>query len=308
MNKIIISVIIPTYKSLNFLKRTVRCLEQQQPDTLFFESIIVDDGSNDETEEWLCNYIGSLDLKCITFKKNRGRSAARNEGVKLSTCSLLLFLDGDMEFGEDFVFNHASSHTHKNQVTIGSVKYDRISCCKGYAKYLMGRGVMKLNSQDRIPGRYFLSGNSSLSRDLFDSVGGFDESLKSYGEDIDFGIRLVTKGAQFQFSSELIVQHLHIRSLNSLFEVSSEYGRLTIPELVKRYPELIKELKLDWVQESGASGVIRRLLLRKPFYYIALGIVRILNEFRAPGLLYSYLIFRNYYYGYLEHSKGRAKT
>ncbi|MBT3231802.1 MAG: glycosyltransferase family 2 protein [Calditrichaeota bacterium] len=308
MCKKIISVIIPTHKSLSFLKRTILCLEKQKPDTFFFESIVVDDGSNDKTEVWLRRYQGSLDLKSIIFPKNKGRSAARNAGVKISTCSLLLFLDGDMEFDEYFVLNHAKSHYNDNHVTIGRVKYDLISSCRGYAKYLTGRGVMKLDSREIIPGRYFLSGNSSLSRDLFDSVGGFDVGLKSYGEDIDFGVRLESEGAQFQFNSELTVQHLHIRSLDTLFKLSREYGRVTIPELVERYPELRKELKLDWVQKSGITGIIRRLLLRRPFYYIAIVIVRVLNEFRAPGLLYSYLIFRNYYYGYLEHTKEEANT
>lgn len=303
MNTPDISVIIPTYRSLDFLKRTIACLEVQLPDLSSFEVIVVDDGSNDGTEKWLSSYNGSLILKYVAFEYNKGRSTARNAGVKISTGSLLLFLDGDMEFEKDFVFKHAKSHANDLQVIIGSIAYDRISSCRGYAKYLIRRGVMKINQGEQIPGRLFLSGNSSLSRKLFDSVGGFDESLKTYGEDIDFGIRLATHGAYIEFNPELTVQHLHIRPLESLFMVSYEYGNKTIPELVMRHPELKGDLRIDWIEKQGLIGIFRRFILSKPFFLAAKAIVRVLNEYRAPAFLYSYLIFRIYYYGYLEHKK-----
>ncbi len=306
MNEKQISVIIPTYKSLNLLKRTIDCLEKQQPDPKFFEVIVVDDASGDETEAWLSKYCGVLDLKYIVFSVNQGRSSARNAGVEKSSSSLLLLVDGDMEFNNDFIQRHVDSHKQENQVIVGSVGYDRINKCRGYARYLERRGAMKLKPKEVVPGRFFLSGNSSLSRLLFDSVGGFDESLKSYGEDIDLGIRLSNQGALFTFNPTLKVQHLHIRTLNELFKTSREYGRNTIPELLIRYPELKYELKIEWVQKPGITGALIKLLLSKPFYYIAKVIIRSLNEIWAPDLLYSYLIFRNYYFGYLEFVKEQT--
>ena len=85
------SVIIPTYNRNNTLKRAVKSvLKQTHKD---FELIIVDDGSTDETKD----YLSELKIKFSTKKlivisqNNKGVSAARNEGIKQSTGQWISF-------------------------------------------------------------------------------------------------------------------------------------------------------------------------------------------------------------------------
>lgn len=299
-----ISVIIPTFNALSNLKRTINCLEQQQPDPRLFEVIVVDDGSSDGTRAWLENYNGILDLKAVIFEANRGRSAARNAGARKSSKPLLLLLDGDMEFSPDFVSAHAALHNGRKIAVIGSVLYRRLKRISGYARYLEKRGAVKLKPGDSVPGRYFLSGNASVAAKLFEEAGGFNENLRFYGEDIDFGLRLRKAGADILFAKSLQVQHLHIRTLPAALEIAKQFGAIGIPELVKIHPELYSQLKLDWTERWGLCRIPRKLLISSPVYNMILAVMRILDYYRAPGIFYSYLIFRNYYTGFRFRNKS----
>jgi len=299
-----VSVIIPTYKSLDLLKRTIGSLERQQPDPVLFEVVVVDDGSKDSTGKWLQNYSGPLRLKAVVLLENRGRSAARNIGVSSSTCPLLLFVDGDMEFDPDFVSSHAACHFDGSSAVIGRVVYDRSFGCRGYTRYLESRGIMKLKPGEPVPGRYFLAGNASLSRKVFNYIGGFDEYFRVYGEDIDFGMRLAEAGVTLKYRCDLIVHHLHVRPLRFVLKIAEEYGRKSVGELIKRHPELYRQLKLNWLERPDLLDLIRRMILSAPVYNVALVTARCLNNFRAPALLYSYLLFRSYYYGYKQSLHG----
>ncbi len=82
MNTDQVSIIIPTFNNLEFLKRTIRCLESQQPDPRQPEVIVVDDGSRDGTDTWIKQYEGFLSLSYIILKTNKGRGYARYRGVE----------------------------------------------------------------------------------------------------------------------------------------------------------------------------------------------------------------------------------
>jgi glycosyltransferase involved in cell wall biosynthesis len=84
------SVIVPTYNRLELLKQTLASIWAQSKAD--FEVIVVDDGSTDETLE----YLRSLESKIeILRQTNRGPGAARNAGAKLARGAYLAFLDSD---------------------------------------------------------------------------------------------------------------------------------------------------------------------------------------------------------------------
>ena len=88
-----ISVIIPTYNRILFLKRSIDSVLAQtlQP----YEIIIVDDGSTDGTSAMIKKNYPNLKL---IFQENKGVSAARNIGVKASSGDWVCFLDSDDEW------------------------------------------------------------------------------------------------------------------------------------------------------------------------------------------------------------------
>ncbi len=92
-----VSVIIPTYNRLVFLKEAVASvLEQSLQPT---EILIIDDGSTDGTWEWLQTLVS--DRVKIFRQTHRGVALARNRGVGLATGSFVAFLDSDDKWLKD---------------------------------------------------------------------------------------------------------------------------------------------------------------------------------------------------------------
>ncbi|MFD2917449.1 glycosyltransferase family 2 protein [Psychroserpens luteus] len=86
-----VSIIIPCYNALPFIKETLDCVFNQTYKNI--EVIIVDDGSTDGTLEFL----KTLSSPNLIVKPNSGKGAcaARNYGFKLSSGAYLQFLDAD---------------------------------------------------------------------------------------------------------------------------------------------------------------------------------------------------------------------
>ena len=84
------SVIVPTFNRAELLKTTVRSILAQSYDD--FELVVIDDGSRDDTLE----YLGTLEAKAkILRQTNLGPGSARNRGARIATGEYLAFLDSD---------------------------------------------------------------------------------------------------------------------------------------------------------------------------------------------------------------------
>jgi glycosyltransferase involved in cell wall biosynthesis len=87
-----ISIIIPTRNRLEYLKITLKSLEQQS--YKYFEIIVVDDDSNDKTWDYLLT-CQSKTFKAIKFEKNLGESAAINAGYELAMGDYISVISDD---------------------------------------------------------------------------------------------------------------------------------------------------------------------------------------------------------------------
>jgi len=89
------SIVIPVYNSENFIIKTLDSLKNQTYKDL--EIILVNDGSVDNSEEVINDYINNNPTMNIKHKKiqNSGPSTARNEGFKMVTGEYVCFLDSD---------------------------------------------------------------------------------------------------------------------------------------------------------------------------------------------------------------------
>lgn len=118
------SIITPTYNRAFCLWRAVQSvLNQTYP---FFELIIVDDGSTDDTEK-LVSIFSDPRIKYIKMAKNSGPSVARNIGLKKSSGKYIAYLDSDNAWYPEFleVMNKAAIN-NKEKVLFFSKKNYRL--------------------------------------------------------------------------------------------------------------------------------------------------------------------------------------
>lgn len=99
----LVSLIIPVYNVAEFLPRCFSSIIDQTYSNL--EIILIDDGSTDSSDH-LCdvfkNEQKNLNIKLV-HQKNRGLSAARNEGIRLASGTYISFLDADDELMPDAI-------------------------------------------------------------------------------------------------------------------------------------------------------------------------------------------------------------
>lgn len=105
-----ISIIVPVFNTRNYI---TQCLESIKNQTISsIEVIIIDDGSNDGSEE-ICDEFSSIDGRFIVIHQdNKGLSAARNCGIELAKGEYILFVDSD-----DYIKEDLCEKTYKYAIT-----------------------------------------------------------------------------------------------------------------------------------------------------------------------------------------------
>jgi glycosyltransferase involved in cell wall biosynthesis len=87
-----VSVVIPTYNRLAFLKEAIASISTQ--DYVNRETIVVDDACEDGTWEWLSS-LRDPRVRTFRLQQHAERSAARNLGLSSARGEFVLFLDDD---------------------------------------------------------------------------------------------------------------------------------------------------------------------------------------------------------------------
>ena len=126
-----ISVIIPIFNAEKYISD---CLESIINQTLKdIEIILINDGSNDKTEQIIKEF-AKKDKRIIILKqKNKGAGAARNKGIQISKGEYISFIDSDdmfhyktleisyenlIKFNSDIVLFYGKKFKHKKDIII----------------------------------------------------------------------------------------------------------------------------------------------------------------------------------------------
>lgn len=294
------SIVIPSYNSLNFLKRTLSALEKQDIGFDRFEVIVVVDGSTDGTDYYLKNYEGAINLIPITNSKNLGRARSRNRAIEASKNEVIIFLDSDIEVNSDFVRLHMEQHERKKIACVGKVLFSPEIIKNRFMRYLDSRGAARMVDGETVPGKYFRTTNSSVPRDVLAKIGNFDEKFTHYGgEDSEIGMR-ISEQISIIFLEKAIGFNHHKRTLDQTMEVIREYGRFSLPYLLEKHPEFSKDVKIY----SGSKEVLYSLFCSFPIYLV----IKLISKLNiVPSFVYSYLLMRSYREGFYLNKKLRVK-
>jgi glycosyltransferase involved in cell wall biosynthesis len=182
-----ISVIIPTYNRKKTLARAIQSVINQSLSP--FEVLIIDDGSNDGTEEWVKENFQNM--KYI-YQNNRGVSSARNIGIENANGDWVAFLDSDDEWLPNKLHEQVKSiesnpkmkFFHTNEIWIrNGVRVNQMKKHKKYGGYIFEKclDICRVSPSSVL-----------IQKEVFDNIGVFDESLRVC-EDYDLWLRITSK-------------------------------------------------------------------------------------------------------------------
>lgn len=174
-----LSIIIPAYNRGYILQRAIDSVLNQS--FYNFEVIVVDDGSTDDTQDVLSQYIKDKRVRYL-WQENKGVSAARNFGVAHAGGDYIILLDSDDCLQEGYMEEvNKGLNTKPDIVFVGARFYKNQMWVKDV---LPGRPYGKPSDQG-----LWLAGTFAVRRNLFLEAGGYDPAIR-YGENTEISIRL----------------------------------------------------------------------------------------------------------------------
>jgi len=186
-NSVKFSVIIPAYNAERYIRTAIEsCLIQTYPP---HEIIVVDDGSTDRTAEVAESF--SSPVRVIRLAQNVGVPGARNEGIQASTGDWIALLDADDWFLPDKLkWQQRCVLENQHAVLI----YARVREIAIDGTEADSRLVWPDEMWPMLRWVCGIDGVSTVlfRREAYDSVGGFDVSLKVC-EDWDLWLRLALR-------------------------------------------------------------------------------------------------------------------
>jgi len=206
MKEPLISIIIPTYNGVKYVKKAVKSVWSQTYQNI--EIVIIDDGSIDETSEIISEF-SKKDSRIVilTNEINRGFVKSLNKGAKRAQGKYIARIDDD-----DFWCN---SKKLEKQVEFLETRPDYV---------LTGGGMIKIDEKNREIARYlfpekdkdirksilidnlFAHSAVLLKKDAWEKVGGYDEQFGFFA-DMDLWLKLGKLG-KFHNFQEYFVYYL----------------------------------------------------------------------------------------------------
>lgn len=177
-----ISLIIPCHNEEKYITTLLSSVEKQSLSKSFFEVIIVDNGSNDETYEIVSLFmnVSTMNMKLIS-EPVMGVSRARNTGARHADHEVLIFLDADNVIPQTFLATVVDKFM---DASIGAATIQTLA----EENRIIGRFVFwALDKIKAYLGRPF--GKSIIRKRLFHRIGGFNENI-ALGENAELLLRI----------------------------------------------------------------------------------------------------------------------
>ncbi|MDD3984718.1 MAG: glycosyltransferase family 2 protein [Methanobacterium sp.] len=209
-----ISIIIPNFNGVNLLKECVNSIQKQN--FIFYEVIIVDNASKDNSIEYIKdNY---PEFRLILNKKNLGFAAAVNQGIKVSKAEYIILLNNDVVLEMDYISNLLNCIKMDENIFSVSSKmiqyYDPSKIDDAGDEYTLFGWTEKVGN-NKAPETYnkeyeifsACAGAAIYRKKVFNEIGLFDEQFFAYMEDVDIGYRSRIYGYKNLYCPNAVVYH-----------------------------------------------------------------------------------------------------
>lgn len=195
-----ISIIMPTYNRFKIVQETIE-INAQISCEIEYEIIVINDGNDLPFD---------INYPNVTIKKNhkKGAASARNFGASIAKYPILFFIDDDMWMTTESILaikklitdsflksNCCVLNWQYPSSLINEMEQQKIGRYLLNANYhtLEGRAKIEINHQiELFKVNSIGSGSFVISKELFTTIGGYNENFIFQGEDIDLSNKLNT--------------------------------------------------------------------------------------------------------------------
>lgn len=272
-----ITVVIPNYNGIKYLKGCLETLYAQENGTPSFQVIVVDNASNDGSAEQAEQLFP--DIRMIRLPKNTGFCHAVNVGIQESDTPYIILLNNDTKVKPRFVsslYKAIEADERIFSVSARMLMWDKPELIDdagdrynvlGWA-YARGKGRPAAYYNKTVDIFSACGGAAIYRRSILDSIGLFDELHFAYLEDLDLGYRARIQGYRNVYEPKAEVLHFGSASTGSRYnprktELASAnnvyviYKNMPFLQLVWNLPFLIAGFLIKWLFfcRKGMGGI-----------------------------------------------------
>lgn len=218
-----VSIITPTWNKLEFLKPMMESVDKHTKWP--FELIIVDNASDDGTQEFIVNSNFKMDGQYIRNEENKGFAIPNNQGVKMAKGDFICLLNNDTIVTKGWLT--AMMNVFSEEKAVGVVGARLIHPGRGTIQHA---GIIEYTSSKMpdhiyfkkpmnhppamIRRQYFAVTGACLvtPKALYNELGGLDERYWCGWEDMDYCQKVRKKGHRIFYEPKSLVYHYESRT------------------------------------------------------------------------------------------------
>jgi GT2 family glycosyltransferase len=267
-----VAVVIPSWNSLGLLPRCLRSLAAQEQE---LELLVVDNGSEDGTVDFL----ERERVPHLSLSSNLGFAAAVNLGVSRTSAAEVLVLNADTALAPGCVAPLAA--VLRADPSLGGAQ-PRILQLEGDIDapgaesrarvYSAGQALTRdgrafeeeagatQGPQTLVPREPFgvCGAACLLRRELFSELGGYDERYFAFYEDVDLNLRARIAGWRFAYVPEAVVWHVGNASWQAGFDrPNAENARLVARNRLATQAKFMPAASLPRIAAVEAGSLLR---------------------------------------------------
>lgn len=214
-----VRVYIPTFNRADLLERTLLSLERQAQAV---EVVVIDNGSSDDSVARVRRRFA--DARVVPLPVNVGFGRAINEGIRRYPADWVVLVNNDVEceprFVEALLDGRGAGVDMIAGVLLQAQSPDRIDS----AGVVVDETLLSFDYLHGAPRGATVDAHAPLGPTgaaaayrltALDHVGGFDERIFAYLEDVDLALRLRASGARCRLAGEARAEHRHSATLGS---------------------------------------------------------------------------------------------
>lgn len=248
-----VSVILTTYNGARrgFLREAIDSVVAQSYGS--FELLIVDDGSEDGSEEVAKSYIDRANVRYI-YQKNRGLAAARNLGIVESRGRYLLFLDDDDLYEKELIAEMVGALSKIEDKRAGMLycayRFVDVENRTLGSWYIPAEGdIYERLFYDNYAGS---PSGTMVKREVFDRVGLFNEEFLCC-EDYEMWIRIAREFHVYSTEKRLLRYRLHGNNMSKEVAKVERWQKRALEEALQRASGAIREKRMDYYRHLDSE-------------------------------------------------------